>query len=120
MNSDDKVIKQVLNYDSIFDGKSAASSAPPKSALNSPSALNSMIPPKKVKKEPVSPVKAHRPDAVKKAVNPDKVHKQAVKQEDASPIKSHKPAVKQESVSPVKSHKPVVKQEVATKKEVSC
>lgn len=117
-DSDDKVIKQVLNYDSIFDGKSAASSAPPKSALNSPSALNSMIPPKKVKKEPVSPVKAHRPDAVKKAVNPDKVHKQAVKQEDASPIKSHKPAVKQESVSPVKSHKPVVKQEVATKKEV--
>ena len=52
-----------------MDGKSALSHT---SALNSPSIHNSLAPPKKVKQEPMSPVKAH---------------KSAVKQEHSLPAK---------------------------------
>ena len=99
------VIKNDLGFDSIFGGKPAANSAP-KSALNSPSALNSVIPPKKIKKEVVSPVKSHKP---------------TVKQEARSPVKSHMPAVKQEVTSPVKSHKSALNDESTshTKRPVS-
>lgn len=58
-----------------MDGKSALSHT---SALNSPSIHNSLAPPKKVKQEPMSPVKAH---------------KSAVKQEHSLPAKK---AVKKE------------------------
>ena len=79
-SSGGKNSKEVGNYESGLNGKATMNNTV-KSALNSPSALNSIIPPKKIKKEAVSPVKDHKP---------------AVNHEPMSPVKSHKTAIKKD------------------------